>query len=70
MTNGQKRFSLVERLVVVAIILITASITVQNVLSSMTRSETRIMNRASAQYSALRTTYVREVAPFRTKSSF
>jgi type II secretory pathway pseudopilin PulG len=61
----QKQFSLLERCVVVAIILIVSSIAIQNVLHSVKTSERRTLNKAATQYEAVKSMYEeqRQTAP-------
>ena len=57
MRNDQKDFSLLERLMVVAILLVVAAVAIQGFLHSVTQSEAHTGQAAAAEYSALRNMY-------------
>ena len=57
MRNTNKDFSLIERLMVVAIILFVAAIIVQDVLLSVKSSEEQTVNAAKVEYAAVRSMY-------------
>ena len=54
MHTGQKQFSIPERFVVVAIILLVAAILIQKVLHTVKVSERRSLNNAAVQYAAVK----------------
>jgi len=60
MEVGQKQFSLFERFVVIAIILVVSAIAVQNVLHSVRASEERSINHAAVQYAAVKSMYAEQ----------
>jgi type II secretory pathway pseudopilin PulG len=55
--NKNERFTLTERVAVVAIILFVTAIALQNLLQSVTESEERTLNAAAAEYATLRSMY-------------
>jgi hypothetical protein len=65
MQTGQKQFSVLERFVVVAIILLVAAILIQKVLHTVKVSERRSLNNAAGQYAAVKSMYAeqRQVVP-------
>jgi prepilin-type N-terminal cleavage/methylation domain-containing protein len=60
MQSGQKGFSLMERLTVMAIILFVAAIAIQNLLHSVKASEERTLNAAIVEYSTLKSMYAEQ----------
>jgi len=65
MHTGQKQFSIPERFVVVAIILLVAAILIQKVLHTVKVSERRSLNNAAGQYAAVKSMYAeqRQIVP-------
>jgi type II secretory pathway pseudopilin PulG len=65
MQTDQMQFSLFERFVVVAIILLVAVLAIQNILHSMRASEDRTLNNAAVEYAAVKNMYAeqRQAAP-------
>jgi hypothetical protein len=65
MHTGQKQFSIPERFVVVAIILLVAAILIQKVLHTVKVSERRSLNNAAVQYAAVKSMYAeqRQIVP-------
>jgi type II secretory pathway pseudopilin PulG len=65
MQTGQKQFSILERFVVVAIILLVAAILIQKVLHTVKVSERRSLNNAAGQYAAVKSMYAeqRQIVP-------
>jgi type II secretory pathway pseudopilin PulG len=65
MHAGQKQFSIPERFVVVAIILLVAAILIQKVLHTVKASERRSLNNAAVQYAAVKSMYAeqRQIVP-------
>jgi type II secretory pathway pseudopilin PulG len=65
MHTGQKQFSILERFVVVAIILLVAAILIQKVLHTVKVSERRSLNNAAGQYEAVKSMYAeqRQIVP-------
>lgn len=57
MRNAKKDFTLLERLMVVAIIVFVAAIAIQNVLLSVKSSEEQTVNAAKVEYAAVRSMY-------------
>jgi len=57
MHDGQQQFSLFERLVVVAILLLVAAIAIQSVSHEVKASEDRTVNNAVGEYEALKKMY-------------
>jgi Tfp pilus assembly protein PilE len=60
MKNDQKDFPLLERLMVVAILLVVATIGIEDLLHSVKQSEEHTVLAAAAEYSALRNTYAEQ----------
>jgi hypothetical protein len=60
MQSDEKRFSVFERFVVVAIILLVSVIAIQNVLHSVKASEERTLNNAAVEYAAVKNMYVEQ----------
>jgi type II secretory pathway pseudopilin PulG len=60
MQTGQKQFSVLERFVVVAIILLVGAMVIQNVLHSVKVSEQRSINHAAVEYAAVRSMYAEQ----------
>jgi len=60
MQTGQKQFSVLERFVVVAIILLVAAILIQKVLHTVKVSERRSLNNAAGQYAAVKSMYAEQ----------
>jgi len=54
MHTDQKQFSLFERFVVLAIILLVGLIAIQNILHSVRVSEERTLNHAGVEYAAVK----------------
>jgi len=65
MQTGPKQFSVLERFVVVAIILLVAAILIQKVLHTVKVSERRSLNNAAVQYAAVKSMYAeqRQIVP-------
>jgi hypothetical protein len=65
MQTGQKQFSVLERFVVVAIILLVTAILIQKVLHTVKVSERCSLNNAAGQYAAVKSMYAeqRQIAP-------
>jgi hypothetical protein len=65
MQTGQKQFSVFERFVVVAIILLVAAILIQKVLHTVKVSERRSLHDAAGQYAAVKSMYAeqRQIVP-------
>jgi hypothetical protein len=65
MQTGQKQFSVLERFVVVAIILLVAAILIQKVLHTVKVSERRSLDNAAGQYAAVKNMYAeqRQIVP-------
>ncbi len=57
MQTDQKQFSLFERFVVLAIILLVGLIAIQNILHSVRASEERTLNNAGVEYAAVKNMY-------------
>jgi type II secretory pathway pseudopilin PulG len=64
MQTDQKQFSLLERFVVVAIILLVGVIAIQTILHSVRASEDRTLNNAAVEYAALKTMYAEQRQAF------
>jgi type II secretory pathway pseudopilin PulG len=60
MQTHQKQFSLIERFVVLAIILLVALIAIQNILHSVRASEERTLNNAGVEYAAVKNMYAEQ----------
>jgi hypothetical protein len=60
MQNVKQQFSVIERLTVVAILLLVAALAVQNLLQYLTESEERTLNNAAIQYSVVKSMYAEE----------
>ena len=60
MQNVKQQFSVIERLTVVAILLLVAALAVQNLLQYMAESEEHTLNNAAIQYSAVKNMYAEE----------
>lgn len=60
MQNGQKDYSFIECLTVVAIVLFLAAIAIQNVMQSVRASEERTLNAAVVEYSSVRSMYAEQ----------
>ena len=60
MKNDQKGFSLLERLMVVAILLVLAAIGIEDLLHSVQQTEEHAAHAAAAEYSALRNMYAEQ----------
>jgi hypothetical protein len=63
MKNDQKDFPLLERLMVVAILLVVAVIGIEDLLHSVKQSEEHTVLAAAAEYSALRNMYAEQYRP-------
>jgi len=63
MQTDQKQFSLFERFVVVAIILLVAVIATQNILFSVRASEERSLNKATVEYAGVKNMYAEQRQP-------
>jgi type II secretory pathway pseudopilin PulG len=60
MQPDQKQFSLIERFVVLAIILLVAVIAIQNILHSVRASEDRTLSNAAVEYVAVKNMYAEQ----------
>jgi competence protein ComGC len=60
MQTDQKQFSLFERFVVVAIILLVAVLAIQNILHSVRASEDRTLSNAVVEYAAVKNMYAEQ----------
>ena len=60
MKNDQKDFPLLERLMVVAILLVVTAIGIEDMLHSVKQSEEHRVHAAAAEYSALRNMYAEQ----------
>jgi len=60
MQTDQKQFSLFERSVVLAIILLVAAIAIQKILHSMSASEDRTLSNAAIEYAAVKNMYAEQ----------
>jgi len=60
MKNDQKDFPLLERLMVVAILLVVTAIGIEDMLYSVEQSEEHRVHAAAAEYSALRNMYAEQ----------
>jgi type II secretory pathway pseudopilin PulG len=63
MRTGQQQFSLLERFVVVAIILLVSAMVIQNVLHSVKVSEERSLNNAAAEFATVKSMYADQRQP-------
>jgi len=63
MHTGQQQFSLVERFVVVAIILLVSAMVIQNVLHSVKVSEERSLNNAAVEFATVKSMYADQRQP-------
>jgi type II secretory pathway pseudopilin PulG len=63
MQTGQQQFSLLERFVVVAIILLVSAMVIQNVLHSVKVSEERSLNNAAVEFAAVKSMYADQRQP-------
>ncbi len=57
MQTDQKQFTLFERFVVLAIILLVAVLAIQKILHSVRTSEDRTLNNAAVEYAAVKNMY-------------
>jgi competence protein ComGC len=60
MQTEQKQYSLFERFVVLAIILLVAVIAIQNILHSVRASEDRTLNNAAVEYAGVKNMYAEQ----------
>jgi type II secretory pathway pseudopilin PulG len=60
MQTDQKQFTLFERFVVLAIILLVAVIAIQKILHSVRASEDRTLNNAAVEYAGVRNMYAEQ----------
>ena len=63
MQTGQQQFSLWERFVVVAIILLVSVMVIQNVLHSVKASEERSLNNAAAEFATVKSMFADQRQP-------
>jgi type II secretory pathway pseudopilin PulG len=63
MQTGQQQFSLLERFVVVAIILLVSAMVIQSVLHSVKVSEERSLNNAAAEFATVKSMYADQRQP-------
>jgi type II secretory pathway pseudopilin PulG len=68
MHTGQQQFSLFERFVVVAIILLVSAMVIQNVLHSVKLSEERSLNNAAAEFATVKSMFADQRQPVPTNS--
>jgi type II secretory pathway pseudopilin PulG len=61
--TGQRQFSLLERFVVVAIILLVSAMVIQNVLHSVKVSEERSLNNAAAEFATVKSMFADQRQP-------
>ncbi len=61
MQTDQKQFTLFERFVVLAIILLVAGIAIQKILHSVRASEDRTLNNAAVEYAAVKNMYAQQL---------
>ena len=66
MRTGQQQFSLLERFVVVAIILLVSGMVIQNVLHSVKVSEERSLNNAAAEFATVKSMFADQRQPVPT----
>jgi type II secretory pathway pseudopilin PulG len=66
MHTGQQQFSLLERFVVVAIILLVSAMVIQNVLHSVKVSEERSLNNAAAEFATVKSMFAEQRQPVPT----
>jgi type II secretory pathway pseudopilin PulG len=60
MQDERARFSLIERIAVVAILLFVTAVAINNLLQSVSESEERTFNKAAVQYSAVKNVYAEQ----------
>jgi type II secretory pathway pseudopilin PulG len=60
MQDERARFSLIERMAVVAILLFVTVIALHNLLQSVSESEERTLNKAAVEYSAVKDMYAEQ----------
>ena len=60
MQDERARFSLMERMAVVAILLFVTVIAIHNLLQSVSKSEERTFSKAAVEYSAVKNTYAEQ----------
>ena len=63
MQTGQQQFSLFERIVVVAIILLVSAMVIQNLLHSVKVSEERSLNNAAAEFATVKSMFADQRQP-------
>ena len=66
MHTGQQQFSILERFVVVAIILLVSAMVIQNVLHSVKVSEERSLNNAAAEFATVKSMFADQHQPVPT----
>jgi type II secretory pathway pseudopilin PulG len=66
MHTGQQQFSILERFVVVAIILLVSAMVIQNVLHSVKVSEERSLNNAAAEFATVKSMFAEQRQPVPT----
>jgi hypothetical protein len=60
MLDERARFSPIERIAVVTILMFVTAIAMHNLLQSVSESEERTFNKAAAQYSAVKNAYTEQ----------
>ena len=66
MHTGQQQFSIGERFVVVAIILLVSAMVIQNVLHSVKVSEERSLNNAAVEFATVKSMFADQRQPIPT----